>query len=46
MEIGALVILTVIALGILWIESTKTGSKFAEWGLKNLCGIDLNEVED
>lgn len=46
MEIGALVILAVIALGILFVESTKTGSKFAEWGLKNLVGININELKD
>ena len=46
MEIGALVILTVISLAIVFGESTKTGRKVTEWGLKTLCGIDINEVED
>lgn len=46
MEIGALAILIIISLVICWSEGTKTGRKFTEWGLKNLCGIDLNEMED
>ena len=46
MEIGVFGLLLIIGLGILWVEGTKTGSKFADWGLKNLCDIDINEVED
>jgi hypothetical protein len=46
MEIGALVILTIIGLGVCWSEGTKTGRKFTEWALKNLIGIDVNDLED
>ena len=45
MEIGAPIILIILALAVVASE-TKFGSKVAEWGLKNLCGIDLDEVED
>ena len=46
MEIGVVALFILITLGILFVEKTEVGSKFAEWGLKNLCGIDLNEMED
>lgn len=46
MEIGALVILIIISLSICWSESTKMGRKLTEWTLKNLIGIDVNELED
>lgn len=46
MEIGVAALFILITLGILFVEKTKVGSKFAEWGLKNLCGIDVNELED
>lgn len=46
MEIGALAILIIISLAICWAEGTKTGRRFMEWALKNLIGIDVNELED
>lgn len=46
MEIGALALLVIIGLAICWSEGTKTGRKFTEWSLKNLCDIDVNELED
>ena len=46
MEIGAFVLLVVIGLAIVIGEKTKVGSKFTEWALKNLIGIDTNELED
>lgn len=46
MEIGVLALLVIIGLGICWTEGTKTGRKFTEWGLKNLIGIDVDELED
>ncbi len=46
MEIGVLALFILIALGILFVEKTKVGNKFFEWCLKNLYGIDLDELED
>ena len=45
MEIGALGLLLIISLGILWIEGTKTGDRFITWASK-ICGVDLDELED
>jgi hypothetical protein len=46
MEIGVLAILIIISLSICWSEGTKIGRKFTEWALKNLIGIDTDELED
>ena len=46
MEIGALIILVIIGLLVVWGEKTKIGNKFSEWGLKNLMGINVDELED
>ena len=46
MEIGALAFLALLGLTICWSEGTKTGRKFTDWALKNLCDIDPNELED
>lgn len=46
MEIGALVIFGIIAVSIIIGEKTKVGNKFSEWGLKNLIGINVDELED
>ncbi len=46
MEIGALAILSLIGLGILFVEHTNTGDRFLEWVTKNFIGIDINDMED
>ena len=46
MEIGVTFSLCIICLTVLFEEKTYIGAKFVEWCLKNLCNIDLNELED
>ena len=46
MEIGVLALLVIIALTVLFVEKTKFGGKFAEWGLKNLMGINIDEYPE
>lgn len=46
MEIGAGAIIILIGLGVLWVECTKTGERFINWFGKNLCDIDVNDLED
>ena len=46
MEIGALALFIIIALGITFVEKTKIGGKFANWGLKNLMGINIDEYPE
>lgn len=46
MEIGVLALFILITLGTCFVEKTKIGGKFTDWALKNLCGIDINELED
>lgn len=46
MEIGALTLLSLIGLGVLWVEKTKTGEKFITWVGKTFCDININELED
>lgn len=43
MEIGAFVLLVIIGLAIVFGEKTEVGNKISEWGLKNLCDIDINK---
>ena len=46
MEIGVTFLLCIICLAVLFEEKTRIGAKFVEGCLKNLCNIDLNELED
>ena len=46
MEIGALAILVIISLSILFVEKTSVGSKFTKWALRTFMDIDVNELED
>lgn len=46
MEIGVTFLLCISCLAVLFEEKTHTGAKFAEWCIKNLCDIDINELED
>lgn len=46
MEIGVTFLLCIICLAVLFEEKTCIGAKFAKRCLKNLCDIDLNELED
>lgn len=46
MEIGVTFLLCIICLAVLFEEKTRTGAKFAEWCLKNLCDINTDELED
>lgn len=46
MEIGAIGLLLIIGLGILWVECTKTGERFISWVSKTFCDVNLNKLED
>lgn len=46
MEIGASFIFIVISLGVIFVEKTKIGAKFAVWGLKTFFDTDINEMEE
>ena len=46
MEIGVLALFVLITLSICFGEKTKIGGKFADWALKNLVGIDVDNLED
>lgn len=46
MEIGVLILLTLMGLGGLFVEKTKVGSKLIEYTSKKFFGIDLNKMED
>ena len=46
MEIGVLVLLTLMGIGGLFVEKTKVGGKHVEYTSKKFFGIDLNEMED
>jgi hypothetical protein len=46
MEIGASFIFIMISLGVIFVEKTKIGAKFAVWGLKTFFDTDINEMEE
>ena len=46
MEIGALAILVIISLSVLFAEKTSVGTKFTNWALRTFVDIDVNELED
>ena len=46
MEIGVIVLFILIGAGVWFVEGTKLGKKFAEWGTWNFFGINPDTLED